>query len=71
MRQKTEEELIMRWYTALVPLLLLSPTAYSQQSKNAAYDCVMEWVGGGKYNSATKLWEGSGFTTNSMEPKFK
>jgi hypothetical protein len=60
----------MRWYTALVPLLLLSPTAYSQQSKNAAYDCVMEWAGGGKYNSATKLWEGSGFTTNSMEPKF-
>ncbi len=60
----------MRWYTAIVPLLLLSSTTHPQQSKNGTYDCVIEWSGGGKYNSATKLWEGSGFNPNSMEPKF-
>jgi hypothetical protein len=35
----------MRWYAAIVPFLLLSSTAYAQQSKNGAYDCVMEWSG--------------------------
>jgi hypothetical protein len=33
-------------------------------------DCVMELSGGGKYNSVTKLWEGSGFNPNSQQPKF-
>jgi hypothetical protein len=61
---------VMKWYTAIVPFLLLSSTAYSQQPKNASYDCVMEWAGGGKYNSVTKLWEGTGFDANSMEPQF-
>jgi hypothetical protein len=53
-----------------LPALLLSSTAYPQQANNGAYDCVMEWSGGGKYNSTTKLWEGSGFDPKSMEPKF-
>jgi hypothetical protein len=37
----------MKWYAAIVPLLLSSCTAYSQQSKNIAYDCVMECSGYG------------------------
>jgi hypothetical protein len=61
---------VMKWYTAIVPFLLLSFTAYCQQPNNASYDCVMEWAGGGKYNSATKLWEGTSFDANSMEPQF-
>ena len=60
----------MKRFLPAVSLLLLSSTAYPQQSKNGAYDCVMEWSGGGKYNSTTKLWEGSCFDPKSMEPKF-
>jgi hypothetical protein len=60
----------VRWYVAIALLLLSSSIAYSQQPKNAAYDCVMEWSGGGKYNSVTRLWEGSGFNQNSQQPKF-
>ena len=56
----------MRRYIAVVPLLLLSSTAYSQQSKNASYSCVVEWVGGGWYNSSTKRWEGNAFKPSSL-----
>ena len=56
----------MRRYIAVVPLLLLSSTAYSQQSKSASYSCAAEWMGGGWYNSSTKRWEGNGFKPTSL-----
>jgi len=50
----------------LVPLALLSSSAYSQQSKNASYSCVVEWMGGGWYNSSTQRWEGNSFKPASL-----
>jgi hypothetical protein len=55
-----------RSYLLLVTLLLFSSTAYSQQSKNASYSCIVEWMGGGWYNSSTKRWEGNAFKPNSL-----
>jgi hypothetical protein len=55
----------------LVPFLLLSSTAHSQQQSNTAtYYCGAEWAGGGRFNSATGRWEGIGFNPNSLDYKF-
>src|SRR5258708_6541574 len=55
-----------RSHLLLVPLVLLSSPAYPQQSKNGSYSCVVEWVGGGWYNSSTKRWEGNAFKPTSL-----
>jgi hypothetical protein len=55
-----------RSHLLLVPLLLLSSPAYSQQSKNASYSCAVEWMGGGWYNSSTKRWQGNAFKPSSL-----
>ena len=54
-----------RSYLLSVPLLLLSSAAHPQ-SKNVSYSCVVEWVGGGWYNSATKRWESHSFKPDSL-----
>lgn len=56
----------MKIYLVIIPLLLLSSTAYPQQSKDASYSCTVEWMGGGWYNSSTKRWEGNGFKPSSL-----
>jgi hypothetical protein len=59
----------MRGYFAVVPLLLLSSTAYSQ-SKGGSYNCVAEWPAGGWYNSASKKWEGSVLNPPALNLQF-
>jgi hypothetical protein len=54
---------------ALIPLLLLLSPAYSQ-SRSTSYNCVPEFSGGVRYNSAAKRWEGSVFDPNSAASKF-
>ena len=55
-----------RSHIMLASLLLFSSAAHSQQSKNASYACVVEWMGGGWYNSSTKRWEGNAFKPVSL-----
>src|SRR5258708_5054719 len=50
---------VMRGNIAVATVLLLSSTAYSQQSKGGTYVCIAEWAGGGKYDG-TK-WDSAKF----------
>jgi|SRR5215813_12297912 len=66
-------------YGALIPLLLLSSSAYAQ-SKGDGIDrqykpegnfyCVAEWSEGGSYNHSTKRWEATRFRIDNARSKF-
>jgi hypothetical protein len=47
-------------------MLLLSSTAYSQQSKDGLNLVLSSGWGGGWYNSSAERWEGNGFKPSSL-----
>lgn len=57
-------------YLLLIPLLVLSSPASSQQSKRTSYSCVAEFAGGGWYNTFTEHWQGSSINLDSDISKF-
>src|SRR5215467_3228179 len=70
-RQSRGVNVMTRIGRLIVVILSVSTTAaYSQQSKSTSYYCVEEFAGGGRYNVATKGWEGSSFRTNGDNSTF-